>query len=234
GASENFIWTLGRHELKFGGAYMWDRFTSTGGASSNGLFTFSARTSSENALVNFLLGQSSTLTQNNGVFFRSHSQDPSVYLQDDWKIAPRLTLNLGLRWEYFPMYTGQNDTATFVPNVQSTRFPTAPLGLVFSGDPGIPDGIFKTPLNTFAPRFGFAYDIFGNGKTSLRGSYGIFDSAIDQVAVSNNLVQQPYSLTVNVAKTPNLVNPYAPGVSPFPYNPDPSNAKFTSGATIFG
>src|SRR6185437_9092009 len=138
GASENFIWTLGRHQLKFGGAYMWDRFTSTGGASSNGLFTFSARTSSENALVNFLLGQSSTLTQNNGVFFRSHSQDPSVYLQDDWKIAPRLTLNLGLRWEYFPMYTGQNDTATFVPGQQSTRFPTAPPGLVFSGDKGIP------------------------------------------------------------------------------------------------
>ncbi|HEU5232778.1 MAG TPA: TonB-dependent receptor [Terriglobales bacterium] len=233
GAADTFNWSLGRHELKFGGSYIWDKFASTGGAASNGLFTF-AGTTTGNALGDFLLGKASSLRQNNGVFFRSHSQDPSLFVQDNWRVARRLALNFGLRWECFPMYTGQNDTATFVPNMQSTRFPTAPLGLVFSGDPGIPDGIFKTPFNTFAPRFGFAYDVFGNGKTSLRGSYGIFDAAIDQVAVSNNLVQQPYSLTINVSKTPNLVNPYAPGVSPFPYNPDPSNAKFTSGATIFG
>lgn len=233
GASDNFIWTLGRHELKFGGAYMWDRFTSTGGASSNGLFTFSARTASENALVDFLLGQSATLTQNNGVFFRSHSQDPSLYVQDDWRVAPRLTLNLGVRWEYFPMYTGQNNTATFVPGQQSTRFPTAPQGLVFSGDKGIPDGIQHTPWNTFAPRFGFAYDVFGDGKTSLRGAYGVFYAAIDQVAVSNNLVQQPFSRSVTVSNTANLVNPFYPGADPFPYTPSTTNAVFLSGANIF-
>jgi len=233
GASDTFIWTLGRHEMKFGGAYMWDRFTSTGGASSNGLFTFTARSASENALVNFLLGQTSTLTQNNGVFFRSHSQDPSLYVQDNWKVTKDLTLNLGLRWEYFPMYTGQNDTATFVPGQQSTRFPTAPLGLVSSGDKGIPDGIQKTPWNTFAPRFGFAYDVFGTGKTSLRGAYGVFYAAIDQVAVSNNLVQQPFSRSVTVSNTPNLVNPFAPGSDPFPYTASTTNAVFLSGANIF-
>jgi hypothetical protein len=233
GASDNFIWTLGRHELKFGGAYMWDRFTSTGGASSNGLFTFSARTASENALVNFLLGQATTLTQNNGVFFRSHSQDPSLYIQDNWRAAKQLTLNLGLRWEYFPMYTGQNDTGTFVPGQQSTRFPTAPLGLVSSGDKGIPDGIQHTPWDTFGPRFGFAYDVFGNGKTALRGAYGIFYAAIDQVAVSNNLVQQPFSRSVTVSNTPNLVNPFSPNPDPFPYTVNTTNAVFLSGANIF-
>lgn len=233
GASDNFIWTVGSHQLKFGGAYMWDRFTSTGGASSNGLFTFSARSASENALVNFLLGQTTSLTQNNGVFFRSHSQDPSLYAQDDWKLTRDLTLNLGLRWEYFPMYTGQNDTATFVPGQQSTRFPTAPLGLVFAGDKGIPDGIQHTPWNTFAPRFGFAYDVFNNGRTSLRGAYGVFYAAIDQVAVSNNLVQQPFSRSVTVSNTPNLVNPFAPIPDPFPYEPSTTNAVFLSGANIF-
>lgn len=233
GASDNFIWSKGRHEMKFGGAYMWDRFTSTGGASSNGLFTFSARTASESALVDFLLGQAATLTQNNGVFFRSHSQDPSFYVQDDWKLAQRLTLNLGLRWEYFPMYTGQNNTATFVPGQQSTRFPTAPLGLVSSGDKGVPDGIQHTPRNTFAPRFGFAYDVFGTGKTSLRGAYGVFYAAIDQVAVSNNLVQQPFSRSVTVSNTPNLVNPFAPSADPFPYTVSMTSAVFLSGANIF-
>jgi len=233
GASDTFIWTLGKHELKFGGSFMWDRFTSTGGASSNGLFTFSARSTQENALVNFLLGQATTLTQNTGVFFRSHSQDPSFFGQDNWQITRRLSLNLGVRWEYFPMYTGQNNTSTFVPGQQSTRFPTAPLGLVFSGDKGIPDGIQHTPWNTFSPRLGFAYDVFGDGRTSVRGAYGVFYAAIDQVAVSNNLVQQPYSRSVTVSNTPNLVTPFAPGADPFPFTPDPSNATFLSGANIF-
>jgi Carboxypeptidase regulatory-like domain/TonB-dependent Receptor Plug Domain/TonB dependent receptor len=233
GASDSFIWTVGKHELKFGGAFMWDRFTSTGGASSNGLFTFSARNTSENALVNFLLGQATTLTQNTGVFFRSHSQDPSFFGQDNWQVTRRLSLNLGVRWEYFPMYTGQNNTSTFVPGQQSTRFPTAPLGLVFAGDKGIPDGIQKTPWNTFSPRLGFAYDVFGDGRTSFRGAYGVFYAAIDQVAVSNNLVQQPYSRSVTVSNTPNLVTPFAPAADPFPYTADPSNAAFLSGANIF-
>lgn len=233
GITDTFSATWGKHEMKFGGQYRWDKFHSTGGAASNGIFQFTGNVTG-NALADFLLGRASSLRQNNGVKFRSHSQDPSFFIQDNWRVTPKLSLNLGLRWEYFPMYTGQDNTATFIQGQKSVRFPTAPLGLVFSGDPGIPDGIFKTPWNTFAPRVGFAYDLFGDGRTSLRGAYGIFYAAVDQVAVSNNLVQQPYSLTINTARTPSLVNPYAPGTSPFPYTVDPSNAKFASGATLFG
>ena len=233
GFSDSLHWSLGNHEMKLGGAYMFDKFTSTGGASSNGLFTFTGSTTG-NALADFLEGKANTLTQNNGVFFRSHSQDPSLFLQDNWRISQRVSLNLGLRWEYFPMYTGQNNAGTFVPGVQSTRFPNAPLGLLTSGDAGIPDGILHTPWDTFAPRFGFAYDVFGNGKTSLRGSYGIFFSAIDQVSVSNNLVQQPFSRSVTVNKTPNLVTPFAPAADPFPYTPSGTSAVFLSGANLFG
>jgi hypothetical protein len=233
GASDTFNWELNRHQVKFGGSYMFDKFTSTGGGSSNGLFTFTG-SATGNALADFLKGNANSLVQNNGVAFRSHSQDPSLFIQDDWHITQRLTLNLGMRWEYYPMYTGQNNTGTFVPNQQSTRFPSAPLGLVFAGDKGIPDGILHTPWNTFAPRFGFAYDVFGNGRTSLRGAYGIFYSAIDQVQLSNNLVQQPFSRSVTVSKTPNLVRPFAPNEDPFPYTPDPANAVFLSGANLFG
>ncbi len=237
GASDTFNWIIGKHEIKTGGSYMWDRFGSIGGASSNGIFTFNGdENPSKNALVDFLEGHAYSLTQNNGVFFRSHSQDPSVFAQDNWQIARRLTLNLGLRWEYFPPYAGQNDTGTFVPNVQSVRFPNAPLGLLSSGDPGIPDGILHTPWDTFAPRFGFAYDVFGDGKTSVRGAYGIFDAATDQGTSSDLLVQQPFSRTITISKTPNLVTPYAPNPDPFPYpytqNPQP--AVFLSGATIYG
>ncbi len=131
-------------------------------------------------------------------------------MADDWHIPRRLTLNLGLRWEYYPIYTGQSDTATFVANVEWTRFPTAPLGLLFSGDKGIPDGILLTPWGTFAPRIGFAYDVFGDGRTSLRGAYGIFYSVIDQLAVANPLVQQPFARSVTVAKNAEPGDPVCP------------------------
>lgn len=232
GASDTFSWMLGNHEIKMGGSYVYDRFASTGGASSNGIFTFTGSTSG-NALVDFLEGHANSFTQNNGVLFRTHSQDPSAFFQDNWRLTHKLTLNLGIRWEYFPTYTGQDNTGTFIPYVQSQRFPTAPLGLLSSGDPGIPDGVQRTPRNNFAPRIGFAYDLFGNGKSSLRGGYGIFYSAVDQVAVSNNLVQQPFSRTITLSKTKNLVNPFAPNADPFPYTPDPQNAVFVSGATLY-
>jgi hypothetical protein len=231
GISDTFNWAIGNHEVKLGGAYMWDRFSNSNGSSSSGAFTFTGSTTGS-PLADFLQGLANSLTQNNGNFSHGHSQDPSMFVADDWHIARRLALNLGLRWEYYPMYAGQNDTGTFVANVQSTRFPTAPLGLLTSGDKGTPDGIMHTPWNTFAPRIGFAYDVFGNGGTSLRGAYGIFYSAIDQIAVANALVQQPFVRSVTVAKTPNLVTPYAPGPDPFPYTFNPSNAIFLSGASL--
>ncbi|MBS1815432.1 MAG: TonB-dependent receptor [Acidobacteria bacterium] len=238
GISDVLHWSHGKHELKLGGAYIWNHFASTGGGSSNGLFTFTGSTvgatKASAPLVDFLQGNANSLVQNNGVAFRNHNADPSLFIQDNWRIHPRLSLNLGLRWEYFPMYTGQNNTGTFVLGQQSTRFPTAPLGLVFAGDKGIPDGILHTPWNTFAPRVGFAYDVFGNGKTSLRGAYGLFYSAMNQVSVSNNLVQQPFSRSKTANKTPDLVNPWAPDDDPFPYTPSTTNAVFLAGANLFG
>ncbi|HWR16890.1 MAG TPA: carboxypeptidase regulatory-like domain-containing protein [Terriglobales bacterium] len=233
GISDTFSTTLGNHEVKLGGSWVYNHFRSRGGAASNGLFTFNG-TVTGNALADFLLGRANNFRQNNGVDFRTEQHVPSLFFSDNWRLSRRLSLNLGLRWERFPSYTGQNNTATFIPYVKSERFPTAPLGLVFSGDQGLPDGIIKTPWNTFAPRFGFAYDVFGDGKTSIRGGYGLFYSQINQVRVSNNLVQQPYSLTMTINRTPSLLNPYGVAGSPFPYNPDPSSAVFTSGATIFG
>jgi hypothetical protein len=230
GISDTFNWVSGRHEWKFGGAYLWIRGAGTSVGISNGFFTFSG-SATGNALLDFLEGRGS-LTQNNGVYVRTHSPDPSLFVQDNLRLTRRFTVNLGLRWEYYALQTGQNNTGTFVAGVQSTRFPTAPLGLLTSGDRGIPDSILHTPWNTFAPRFGFAYDLFGRGLTSLRGAYGIFYSALDQPQLVG-LVQQPFARSVTVSRTPNLVTPFAPLPDPFPYTFSPTTAVFLSGANIF-
>jgi hypothetical protein len=232
GLSDTFNWVRGHHEFKVGGVYMWHRYSNTGAGASNGIFTFDGAITG-NALADFLLGKANSLTQDTGVFVRTHSGDPSLFVQDNWRLTRRFTLNLGLRWEYYPPFTGQNNTGTFVAGVQSTRFPTAPLGLLTSGDKGVPDGILHAPWNTFAPRFGFAYDFFGNGLTSLRGAYGIFYSAVDPTQFLTRTVQQPFSRSVNVKRTPNLVTPFAPDPDPFPYVLSPSNTSFLSGANIF-
>jgi hypothetical protein len=230
GAMDTFNWTHGNHTVKGGGSFIWNKYAETGVFLESGKASFSGYATG-NALADFLLGHANTFEQNSGAYHRTHVIDPALFAQDDWRILHRLTLNLGMRWEMYPPFTGQRNLGTFVPNVQSTRFPAAPLGLLSVGDKGIPDGIRHMSWKDFGPRVGFAYDVFGNGRTALRGAFGIFYSE-EEETLDGNLEQQPFTLDVLVNHTPNLVTPYAPSADPFPYNI--SSPQFTSGATIAG
>lgn len=232
GILDTFNYTRGNHTLKFGGSYIMDILRSDGQFLVAGKLGFTGSVTG-NALADFLEGHANTFQQNNGTYNRFHSPDPALFIQDDWHIKPRLTLNLGLRWEVYAPFAGQNNMVTFEQGVQSTRFPTAPLGVLVSGDPGVPDGILHTSYTKFAPRVGFAYDVFGTGRTSVRGAFGIFYSATQSDLVGN-LQQQPFSLVITVNQTPNLNTPYAPGVDPFPYKVNLQNPTFVPGATMAG
>jgi Carboxypeptidase regulatory-like domain len=222
--------TRGHHQIKVGASYVWYKYAETGGLQSNGIFTFTGGTTG-NALADFLEGKANSLVQSTITVHRTHSYDPAIFAQDDWQLTPRLNLNLGVRWEVFGPFVGDPNNGTFIPGVQSKVFPSAPIGLLYEGDPGIPAGIYNTPYDTFAPRVGFAYDLFGNGQTSLRGGFGVFYALQNENLLSNQQ-QQPFNLSVTVNKTPNLVTPYAPAAQPFPFTFNPASPKFVSGATI--
>ena len=98
-----------------------------------------------------------------------------AFFQDDFKITPRLTLNVGVRYEpWFPWEQEFGRYTSWAYGVQSVVKPDAPRGILFVGDPGVPDKTVERDLNNVAPRVGFAWDLFGNSRTVVRGGYGMY------------------------------------------------------------
>ncbi len=178
-AADDLTWIAGRHSLKFGVDVRREAMNIAFINRPNGDLTFNGGFTG-NAAADFLLGlpsQARATTQQaiqdgSGWLFAG-------YVQDDFRITPQLTVNLGLRYELPTPFIDKNDAITgFRTGQQSTVFPNAPAGLVYAGDAGVPQGIVPTDKNNFAPRLSLAWDPFGDGKTSVRSAFGVFYDAL--------------------------------------------------------
>jgi hypothetical protein len=168
-------WAVGKHELKFGGAYQRQQINMLQGIATNGFFVFVPFPVTD-SFASFLTGQPVVFLQGVGDFSRGiRGNNANLYVQDTYKLGPRVTINAGVRYELPQPYTEiHNRQSLFVPGRQSQVMPNAPAGLLYPGDPGVPAGLIPTDKTAFAPRLGIAWDVKGDSKWLVRSAYGMF------------------------------------------------------------
>jgi hypothetical protein len=213
--SDDLSWVKGKHTIKFGFEYRWHQFPFSGWANGNqaGEFRFDRRetagfdatgnniTSTGESFASFLLGQVDSSTQNipfHPMFYEAYT---SPWINDEYKATSRLTLTLGLRYDYqFARTETQDRYSSFDPNTPNPGAGDLPGALLFAGK-----GAGRTGKRTFeqpghdawGPRLGFAYRV--NDKTAIRGGYGIYYSGIS----FDQFIGQP---TIGYVSNPTVSN----------------------------
>jgi hypothetical protein len=233
--TDNFSWIKGKHSFKFGydgrRFQVWNPF----GARNNGSFSFSnsAKYSTGDPGLNFLLGIPTSYNQSSGQVIIAQAYEHYIYAQDQWRIKDNLTITYGAGYQIdTPISEYQNkglSRACFIPGQQSTVFPVgvaadgnpggAPLGYNFPGDPGCDkQGGVSTKFNHIGPRVGFAYTpdwgrfTGGKGKTSIRAGFGIYFNRGEEELNLQDLGAPPIGQTSNgvgdLGLVPSFPNPW--------------------------
>lgn len=237
--SDNVNWIVGRHTIKIGGGFEFWHFTFDSTANNMAIFLPNGSITGA-AITDFFMGRAAPTFVSNGWSSDQTQKNFAGYVQDDFKVSRNLTVNLGLRYEVVTMFNPKasvksedggflRPSGAFVEGRKSQVFPNAPAGLLFAGDTGIANGVVHTDKNNFAPRVGFAWDIFGDSKTSLRGGYGLFYDAPRGTDITSATQNPPFFVNFLISPTPSFVNPLPPSAQaafPVRYRKDLSFAPF--------
>lgn len=213
---DDLSWNRGRHQLKFGFSYLHDYKNQQLQANTQGTAVFNSSAFSGDSYVNFLLGDATSFTQLQYLAGKHWvNNNYGFYGNDNWHVSQRLTLNLGLRYDGLPhAFERYDQFANFVPGLydRSLGDPVTAAGTLdpasltqFNGQSfylngireagvgGFPRGVVQNKYNTFQPRIGFAYDLSGNGKTVVRGGFGMFFERVQGNDVYNAALNPPFA-----------------------------------------
>ncbi len=212
--------TKGRHQLNVGVELYHSRINQIQNYETGGVMSFSGFATGD-AAADFLLGDFSNYAQLTPLITRLRQTIPSVFVQDNIRIGRNVTVNAGVRWDPFrPFVSEDGELGTYIPGRQSTVFPLMAPGLLYPGDRGIPKGVAASRYNNFAPRVGLAWDVTGDGRTSVRLGAGLFFMPTVQGINFNRFPQTPpFGFSVNnSAGNANSIwaSPPFNGVNPFP------------------
>ena len=223
----------GNHQMTFGANLAQWRTVQRDSTNDVGNYAFTG-TALGLGMADFLTGRLTTLTQQQPVQWSSRQSYVAAYAADVWKVMPKLTFNYGLRWEPFlPLYLTEGatyhfDDDRFRRGIKSTVYPNAPAGLYYPGDPGFPEG---APVNKkwglIAPRVGLAWDLRGDGRTSIRASYGLAYDFSGSLTLGGSSSAPPWGFSTTVqSPAGGFEDPWRdfPGGIPFPL--DRSIARF--------
>jgi hypothetical protein len=213
----------GKHRIRSGGEFRRSDIDFFFNAFTRGQLVFASFT-------NFLRGNGVSIL-GSGVFDRHYKvNDFGAFIQDDYKFNDRLTLNLGLRYEYFGLpVDSRGRLVNFLPDQFRTGAP--PNGIVqaaggqLAGVPTVDETVVPTDKNNFAPRFGFAYRANNEGKVVIRGGYGIYYDRLSTRTYNTQLFNFPY-LALGVG-LPGILRTFAD-----PFVPLPLPSSFPTAATI--
>jgi hypothetical protein len=238
--SDDTDWIKGKHHFSFGAENIIGQMYQSNVYDSNGLFTFNASLTKD-ALADFLTGSLDSFTDTGQQVSNSYGKYIAAYFEDDFQMTKNLNVHGGVRWEPSLPETQQYnegdhiDFPAFTAGTVSTVFPKAPPGVFFYGDKGIPKGYANGSYDDFAPRIGLAWDPTGQGKESIRSSYGIFFDQPETFTDSAFSLAPPWANGLTLT-TPagGFTNPFqgVAGGNPFP-NPFPptTNASFNQNGT---
>lgn len=252
GFLDTVSWVRGRHNMKFGGGLTGYQNNTIYDYYVNGEFDFytysyGSGPASGNPFADFLLGAPSQLFQNAQAPSTIRSKAMNAFAQDEWRIRRNLTLTFGIRYEYSqPKFDTKGRSFSIIPGQRSTVFTGAPVGMVFPGDAGAPTGTNFPDKNDWAPRIGFAWDPKGDGKTSLRGGFGVFYDVLKGEDSLQFNGQPPFFASAAPAfpnvgpgqstDIPFFSDPFGPNSAnvpnPFPSTPPPSNLNFLSAGLL--
>ncbi len=241
--------TTGNHTFKYGGLYQYQIKNQQAFGNTQGNFHFDGHATG-NALADFLLGQPNSYNEVSTLRMGNYRYEQvEAFVQDDWKVRPNLTLNLGARWFLMPhLYDKYNQLSTWLPTLYNSatapKFipnpdPTKPLsgnlvpgsgdfldGIVQAGTHGVPRTLTNTYYGTLAPRIGFSWDPWSTGKTVIRGGFGEGFERVQGNDTYNVINNPPFVQSASYTNPP-FDNPAGGAVPPpSPYNLEVFNLDY--------